>query len=77
MNQNKYLTKYEKTRLIGLRALQISMGSPIMVDVPEGITDPITIAEIELSERKIPMIIQRDLPSGKKIKIPLEKFIIL
>lgn len=59
----KYMTKYEKARVLGTRALQISMNAPVMVNV-EGETDPLKIAMMELRERKIPMIIRRYLPDN-------------
>ncbi|MEM3313174.1 MAG: DNA-directed RNA polymerase subunit K, partial [Thermoplasmatales archaeon] len=43
----KTYSKYEKARIIGARALQISMGAPILIDVPKDITDPLKIAMIE------------------------------
>lgn len=60
----RFLTKYEKARIIGARALQISKNAPIMVDVEPGEWDPLKIAEKELVERKIPFIIRRYLPDG-------------
>ncbi|KAL7579993.1 hypothetical protein ACA910_004983 [Epithemia clementina (nom. ined.)] len=59
----RYLTKYEKARVLGTRALQISMNAPVMVDL-DGETDPLRIAEKELREKKIPIIIRRYLPDG-------------
>lgn len=60
----KYLTKYEKTRLLGTRALQISMNAKSTLEnINE--TDSLKIAEMELKEKKIPLMIQRYLPSGK------------
>lgn len=59
----RYLTKYERARVLGTRALQISMNAPVMVDL-DGETDPLRIAEKELRERKIPIIIRRYLPDG-------------
>ena len=59
----RYLTKYERARVLGTRALQISMNAPVMVDIA-GETDPLKIAMKELRERKIPMIIRRYLPDG-------------
>ena len=59
-----FLTKYEKARVIGARALQISKNAPILVDINQDETDPILIAEKELRERKIPFIIRRFLPDG-------------
>jgi DNA-directed RNA polymerase I, II, and III subunit RPABC2 len=60
----RFLTKYEKARIIGARALQISKNAPIMVDLEQGEWDPLKIAEKELVERKIPFIIRRYLPDG-------------
>lgn len=59
-----FMTKYEKARIIGTRALQISRNSPVLVDIGKDDTDPILIAEKELAERKIPFIIRRYLPDG-------------
>lgn len=59
----KYMTKYERARVLGTRALQISMNAPVMVNI-EGETDPLKIAMKELRERKIPMIIRRYLPDN-------------
>lgn len=59
----RYLTKYERARVLGTRALQISMNAPVMVDL-EGETDPLRIAQKELRERKIPIVIRRYLPDG-------------
>ena len=60
-----FLTKYEKARVIGARALQISKNAPILVNInPQEDTDPILIAEKELREGKIPFIIRRFLPDG-------------
>ncbi len=58
-----FMTKYEKARVLGTRALQISMNAPVLVDV-EGETDPLQIAIKELREKKIPLVIRRYLPDG-------------
>lgn len=58
-----YLTKYERARVLGTRALQIAMCAPVMVEL-EGLTDPLRIAMKELKARKIPIIIRRYLPDG-------------
>lgn len=60
----RFLTKYEKARILGARALQISKNAPIMVEIEPGECDPLKIAEKELVERKIPFIIRRYLPDG-------------
>lgn len=59
----KYMTKYERARILGTRALQIAMCAPVMVEL-EGETDPLQIALKELRARKIPIIIRRYLPDG-------------
>jgi DNA-directed RNA polymerase I, II, and III subunit RPABC2 len=58
-----YLTKYERARVLGARALQISMNAPVMVDI-QNMTDPYQIAVEELNQGKIPLIIRRRLPDG-------------
>jgi DNA-directed RNA polymerase I, II, and III subunit RPABC2 len=58
-----FMTKYERARVLGTRALQISMCAPIMVEL-EGETDPLQIAMKELKSKKIPIIIRRYLPDG-------------
>nr|CAG4645302.1 EOG090X0MJU [Leptodora kindtii] len=58
-----YMTKYERARVLGTRALQIAMCAPVMVEL-EGETDPLQIAMKELKQRKIPIIIRRYLPDS-------------
>ncbi|XP_075485537.1 DNA-directed RNA polymerases II, IV and V subunit 6A-like [Primulina tabacum] len=60
---SKYMTKYERARILGTRALQISMNAPVMVEL-EGETDPLEIAMKELRQRKVPFTIRRYLPDG-------------
>ncbi len=52
-------TRFEKARIIGARALQISMGSPVLVDIADSITDPIDIAILEFDSGVIPMTVKR------------------
>lgn len=59
----RYMTKYEKARVLGTRALQISMNAPVMVSL-DGETDPLEIAMKELREKKVPFTIRRYLPDG-------------
>ena len=58
-----YMTKYERARVLGVRALQISMNAPVLVDL-EGESDPLQIALKELKEKKIPLVVRRYLPDG-------------
>ena len=54
----------EKARVLGTRALQISMGAPVLVNPDENLSDPLEIAGLELKARKIPIVIRRYLPDG-------------
>jgi len=58
------LTKYERVRLIGTRAKQISLGAKVMVKNTTGLS-PIEIAKLELELKMIPMKIKRILPDNK------------
>lgn len=59
-----FLTKYEKTRVIGQRAKQIEEGANPFIKVPENVIEGYIIAEMELKEKKIPFIIRRPVPGG-------------
>lgn len=59
-----YLTKYEKSRILGQRAKQINSGARPFIKVPENVIDGYIIAELELKEKKIPFIIRRPMPNG-------------
>ncbi|KAF5410086.1 MAG: DNA-directed RNA polymerase subunit K [Candidatus Methanocomedens sp.] len=56
LNTNK-LTRYERARIIGARALQISMGAPVLLEDDSG--EPIDIAFRELEMGVIPVTIKR------------------
>ncbi len=64
------LTKYEKARVIGARALQISMGAPVLIEVSAEIRDPLQLAELEMPI--LPLTIRRKLPDGRFQEIPLQ-----
>lgn len=72
----KYMTKYERARVLGTRALQIAMCAPIMVEL-EGETDPLQIAMKELKQRKIPIIIRRYLPDNSYEDWGIDELIII
>lgn len=64
-------TRYEKARIIGSRALQISMGAPFLVklskkDLEDLKYDPLAIAKKEFKEDVIPITIKRPLPEKRK-----------
>ncbi|KAF9586572.1 DNA-directed RNA polymerases I II and III subunit RPABC2 [Lunasporangiospora selenospora] len=58
-----YMTKYERARILGARALQISMNAPVLVDL-EGETDSLNIAMRELNNKMIPLVVRRYLPDN-------------
>ncbi|HDQ59921.1 MAG TPA: DNA-directed RNA polymerase subunit K [Candidatus Woesearchaeota archaeon] len=60
------LTRYEKARIIGARALQISMGAPILTDRKNEM-NPIDIAKKEFAENSIPITIKRDMPEKVEV----------
>lgn len=60
-----FLTNYERTKIIGLRANQLSKGSAPFVAVPKHITDVKDIAKLELEQKRLPFIIKRPLPNGQ------------
>lgn len=72
----KYLTKYEKARVLGARALQISKNAPVMVNLDPGEWDPLKIAEKELLAKKIPFIIRRYLPNNDYEDWKLEELLL-
>jgi DNA-directed RNA polymerase subunit K/omega len=64
------LTKYERARLIGSRALQISMGAPFMIklskkELEEMGYNPVEIAKRELEADKLPMEVVREVTRAK------------
>ena len=59
-----FLTKFEKAKIIGLRAKQINNGADPFIDIPNNMIEGLTIAEKELEDKKVPFIIRRPLPNG-------------
>ena len=58
------LTNFERTKIIGLRANQISRGAIPLIIVPKHISDVRDIARLELDQKRLPYIIKRPLPNG-------------
>lgn len=65
------LTRFERARIVGARALQVSLGAPILIQIPRGMSDPIDIAIEELKDGVLPMTVRRTLPEGSYQDIPL------
>ena len=68
------LTRFEKARIMGARALQLSLGAPVFIKIPENATTSLEIAMEELKQRVIPIVIKRTLPNQDYQNIPLDKF---
>jgi DNA-directed RNA polymerase subunit K/omega len=60
-----FLTLYEKTKLLSLRAAQLARGAAPYIDVPEYLTDVYEIARAELEAKRLPYIVKRPLPNGQ------------
>ena len=59
-------TRFEKARIVGARALQIAMGAPALLEIPENTIDPIEISLMEFEKDAIPITVLRRLPSEKE-----------
>jgi DNA-directed RNA polymerase subunit K len=59
------LTRYERARIIGARALQISLGAPVLLDIDKG--EPIDLAMEELRLGVIPITVKRMTKTLKKV----------
>ena len=68
------LTRFEKARIMGARALQLSLGAPSFIDIPVSAATSLDISMKELEERVIPITIRRVLPNGDYQNIPLSDF---
>ena len=68
------LTRFEKARIMGARALQLSLGAPIFIEIPKNATTSLEIAMEELKQRVIPIVIKRTLPNGDYQHLPIDQF---
>ncbi|MGD0718304.1 MAG: DNA-directed RNA polymerase subunit K [Thermoplasmata archaeon] len=55
-------TRFERARILGARALQISLGAPILIDLPPTMIDPVEIAEREFAADVIPITVRAGPP---------------
>jgi len=66
----RFLYKYELARIVSTRAAAIQNGAPPLINLEQDpnrpLRDPLEIAEEELRQNKLPLIVERPLPS----KIP-------
>jgi len=68
------LTRFERARIMGARALQLSLGAPVFIEIPKNATSSLEIAMEELKQRVIPIVIKRTLPNGAYQHIPIDQF---
>ena len=68
------LTRFEKARIMGSRALQLSLGAPPFIDFSKNISTSLEIAMEELQQKVIPIIIRRTLPNGDYQNIAIDQF---
>ena len=68
------LTRFEKARIMGARALQLSLGAPVFITIPKNTISSLEIAMEELNQRLLPIIIKRSLPNGDYQNISIDKF---
>ncbi len=68
------LTRFEKARIVGARALQLSMGAPPFIEIPSSARTSLDIAMVELEKRAIPIVIRRRLPNGDYQNLPIDFF---
>ncbi len=67
-----HLTRFERARIIGARALQLSLGAPPLI--PGNVIrarSTIEIAKMELESGALPISIRRSLPNGVYQDIPI------
>ncbi len=68
------LTRFEKARIMGARALQLSLGAPPFIEIPKTARISLDIAMEELEQRVIPITIRRVFPNGDYQNIPIDYF---
>ena len=68
------LTRFERARIMGARALQLSLGAPVFIEIPKKATSSLEIAMEELKQRVIPIVIKRTLPNGDYQHLPIDQF---
>ncbi len=68
------LTRFEKARIMGARALQLSLGAPPFIEIPKTVNTSLDIALAEVEELAIPIIIRRKLSNGDYQNIPVDFF---
>ena len=68
------LTRFEKARIMGARALQLSLGAPLFIPIPKNAITSLEIAMDELKQKVIPIVIKRTLPNQDYQNISIDEF---
>ena len=68
------LTRFERARIMGARALQLSLGAPPFIEIPKDARISLDISMEELEKKVIPITIRRVLPNGDYQNIPIDYF---
>jgi DNA-directed RNA polymerases I, II, and III subunit RPABC2 len=66
------LTRFERARITGARSLQLSLGAPSLIRIPNDVRDSISLAIAELDLKALPISIRRILPNGIYQDIPID-----
>ena len=72
--QKEEFTNYERTRILGARALQIAMDAPLLEKISKAKLeeinyDPMEIAKIELEAGVLPITVKQPMPQKKSLKV--------
>lgn len=67
-----WLTRFERARITGSRALQLSLGAPPLITPPEGVNTSIALGMAEVERKALPISIRRVLPNGVYQDIPID-----
>ena len=71
--KNHLLTKYEASRIIGIRVSQLSMNAPIMVKVPDKFKNNLMyIAIMELINKQLDILVDRPLPHNRFYQVHIK-----
>lgn len=67
------ITRFERTRVLGARALQLSLGAPVLVKLPAKMDkrDTLSVARYELGKKAVPIVVVRTKPDGEKEVVEL------
>jgi DNA-directed RNA polymerase I, II, and III subunit RPABC2 len=72
-----FLSIFEKTRILGMRTNQLAQGARPFIEVPDYISDVQEIAQLELDQRRLPIIIKRYMPDGTYEKFRLSDLMMI